>query len=77
MSSLFVFLTHFSSEEAPGHHRCQRRHAGDEGGEPADDEREEGDHRRAFPLAAVPTTSSRCCHPPAFPAAVWHQCCEF
>lgn len=70
------FAAHFSFEEAQRHHRCECRHAGNEGGEPADDEGEESDHPGAVPLAPLPPAPLDCCRPAALPAAVWHQRCE-
>lgn len=67
----------FSSEEAQRNHRRERRHAGDEGGESADDEGEKSDHSGAFPFAAVPPTPPHRCHAAALPAAVWDQHCEW
>lgn len=75
---MIIFISaHLSAEEAQRHHRCERWHAGDEGGEPADDEGEEGDHPGAVPLAPLPPAPTHRCYPAALPAAVWHQCCEF
>lgn len=70
------FTARFSVEEAQRHHRRERWHAGDEGGEPTNDEGEEGDHPGAVPLASLPSAPLNCCHPAALPAAVWHQRCE-
>lgn len=66
-----------SAEEAERHLGRQRRHAGDEGGEPADDEGEEGDHPAAAALAALPPTAGHRRGPATFPAAVWHQRSEW
>lgn len=71
-----LFPAHFSAEEAQGHLGRERRHAGDEGREPADDEGEEGDPPRAAPLAHLPPAPRDRCHPAALPAAVRHQRCE-
>lgn len=77
LKSAFCFVTaHSSVEEAQGHLRRERRHAGDEGREPADDEGEEGDHPGAVPLGHLPPAAHHRCRPAALPAAVRHQRCE-
>lgn len=71
-----VFSVHISVEEAQRYLRCKRGHAGDEGREPADDEREESDHSGTVSLSPLPSASPHCHHPAVISAALWHQCCE-
>lgn len=69
-------LSPLSPQEAPGHNRCQQRSAGDEGGEPANDEREEGHYNGALPLSHVPPAHPHRNRLAAVPAALRDQCGE-
>lgn len=71
-----LFSIHISVEEAQRYLRCKRRHARDEGREPADDERKESDHSGAVSLSPLPSASPHCRHSTVVSAAFWHQRCE-
>lgn len=66
----------FSPNKAAGDRRGERGHTGDEGGKPEDDEGEEGDHPRAFPLSCLPPAHPGRHHAAAVSAAVRDQRCE-
>lgn len=71
-----LFSIHISVEEAQRYLRCKRRHARDEGREPADDERKESDHSGAVSLSPLPSASPHCPYSTVVSAAFWHQRCE-
>lgn len=70
----FVWCLSSSPGETAGHRRSECRHAGDAGGESADDEGEEGDHPGALPLPHVPPGHPGRHHAAPLPAVVWNQC---
>lgn len=71
-----MFVCARSIEKAAWDDRCEFRHAGDEGGEQANDEGEESDYPRAVPLPNLPAAFNRRHRTAAVTATVWHQRCK-